>query len=216
MSNSLHTALSNRSDISGSIRDVRAAAVELGVAKQDILPRLDLVASTYVAGLARRADAGRAFDNQFADGRPSYSVGFQFEIPIGNRAAHANARRRQVELQRALNRFQLTVEEAMTSVEVAVREVDTSYREMLARFEAMNAAERERMYLDDRWRVLPGADVSAAQLLENLLDAQEFVAEEELAMVNAQVNYALTLVKLKSEMGTLLRISSCDVAAGNR
>ena len=42
------------------------------------------------------------------------------------------------------------------------------------------------MYLNDRWRVLPGADTSAAQLLDNLIDAQEFVAEEELAMVASE------------------------------
>ena len=106
----------------------------------------------------------------------------------------------------AVDRFRLTVEESLTSVEIASREVETSFREMVARYEAMNAAEREAEYLEDRWRVLPNANDSAAQLLDNLLDAQERVAEEEGTMVRAQTNYAVAIVRLKSELGILLRM----------
>lgn len=206
MSDSLHTALVNRPDISQAIRDARAASIKLDVAEKDILPKLDFVASTYIAGLAASADRGQAFGNQFSEGRPAFSVGLQFEAPIGNRASRAQAKRRQWEVNQAMSRFSLTVEEALTSVEIAVREVQTSYREMEAKQRAMHAAQGEADYLNDRWKVLPGANDSAAQLLENLLDAQERVADEEQAMVSAHVNYALTLVRLKSEMGTLLRI----------
>ncbi len=206
MSESLHTALLNRPDISVAVRDVRRAGVELGVAEQDILPKLDLVASTYVAGLSADRGVGRAPGDQFSEGRPSYTVGLQFEIPIGNRAARAATQRRQLEMARAMDRYRLAVEESLTSVEIAVREVETSYREMIARYEAMNAAESEALYLEDRWKVLPGVNDSAAQLLDNLLDAQERVANEEETLVRAQVGYAVALVRLKSEMGTLLRI----------
>lgn len=206
MSDSLHTALINRPDISNAIRDAHAASVRLGAAQKDILPKLDFVASTYVAGLAAGSDRGRAFGNQFSAGRPAFSVGFQYEMPFGNRALRAQAKRRQTELEQAMSRFSLTVEEALTSVEVAVREVETSYREMVAKHRAMRAAQSEADYLDDRWRVLPDVHDSAAQLLENLLDAQERVADEEQAVVNAQINYAISIIKLKSEMGTLLRV----------
>ncbi|TWT78953.1 Outer membrane efflux protein [Planctomycetes bacterium CA13] len=207
MSDSLHTALQNRPDISQAIRDAKNASVKLGVAQKDILPKLDLVASTYVAGLAAASDHGRAYENQFSDGRPSYSVGLQFEIPIGNRASKAQANRRQWELNQAMSQFSLTVEEALTSVEVAVREVQTSYLEVVAKHRSMQAAQNEANYLNDRWRVLPNENDSAAQLLENLLDAQERVADDEQGMVTAQVSYALALVRLKREMGTLLRVS---------
>lgn len=206
MSDSLNTALINRPDISKAIRDSHAASVRLGVAQKDMLPKLDLIASTYVSGLASAANTGRAYGNQFSEGRPTFAFGLEYEMPIGNRASRAQTQRRQWELNQAMSRFSLTVEEGLTSVEIAVREVETSYREMVAKHRAMVAAQREVDYLSDRWRVLPGANDSAAQLLENLLDAQERVADEEQAMVGAQVSYALTLIKLKSEMGTLLRV----------
>lgn len=205
LADSLHTALINRPDIARAIRSVHSAAVKLGVAEQDVLPKLDLVASSYVSGLEAAARKGQAFATQFTQGRPTFSVGLLFEAPLGNRAAQAQAARRQAEMNKELSSYRLTVEEALTSVELAVREVHTSFRELQARSRAMRAAQSEAEYLEDRWRVLPGPRDSAAQLLENLLDVQERVAEEESAVVRAQVKYALTLVQLKSEMGTLLR-----------
>jgi outer membrane protein TolC len=209
---SLQIALLNRRDISRAIREARSAAVELDVARHEILPKLDLVASSYVAGLAQGSDPGQAFDNQFTDGRPSYSVGLQFESPLGNRGARARADRRQAELNRTTIRFRLTVEEALTKVELAVREVGTSYRESASRYLAMVAAERETAYLNDRWQVLPGNDDSAAQLLDELLDAQQRVFDEQRAMAYAQVDYAVAMIRWKAATGTLLRTSTAALA----
>ena len=41
-------------------------------------------------------------------------------------------------------------------------------------------------------------------LLENLLESQERVADEEAALVRAQIGYTLSIVRLKQETGTLL------------
>ncbi|MCA9174680.1 MAG: TolC family protein [Planctomycetales bacterium] len=204
LTQSLHTALANRPDISRAIRAVRQSSVELHVAHKDVLPQLDLVANTYVAGLSA-GSTKQALNGQFSQGRPSYSLGLQFEVPFGNRAARAEEQRRSLILSRELGQFRLTVEEALTSVEVAVREVDAAYRELCAKYEAMSAAEREAMYLQDRWQIVPGIDDSAAQLLENLLDAQERVADEEGATARAQIAYAISMLRLKQEMGILLR-----------
>lgn len=208
LSESLHTALSNRPDISQAIRNVKAKAVELGVAKSDVMPRLDLLASGYVAGIASRADFGGGLDNQFSDGRPSFSLGLEYELPIGNRFANANLRARKLEMNRELDRFHFVVQQAMTDVEIAVRQTHTQYRRIVAHYESLQAARREAAYLLDRWEFLAGRDDSASQLLENLLDAQTFVADEERQMVRAQVDYALSLVQLKGELGVLLQINA--------
>lgn len=209
MGESLYSALQHRPDISRAIRDVRAASVRLGVAQKDILPKLDFVASTYVSGLASRADIGQSLISQLDAGRPSLSIGFVFDTPFQRRAARAQEERRQWEMRRAFSRFRLTVEKGLTDVEVAVREVRTNYREMVARYYAMTALTDEANYLQDRWRTLPGVDDSAMLLLENLLDAQERVADAEEAMVLAQVRYALSIVRLKQEIGTLLIARQC-------
>ena len=207
MQESIRTALMHRPDISRAIREIRGAAVRLDVAENQILPKLDLLVGSYLMGLERSGLIGSAYGNQFAAGRPSFSAGLLFEQPFGNRAAHARFERRQWEMARAMAIFRSTVETTVNDVEVAVREVDTTYREMVGKQQAMVAAANETDYLEDRWQVLPGADDSTILLLENLLDAQDRLLEEELEFARATVAHAVSLTRLKQQMGVLLTIS---------
>ena len=202
----MSTALTNRPDISRSIRDLHAANVRLGVARNEVLPKLDMIVGTYIAGLDGDSDVFDAWTNQFTQGAPGFNVGFEYELPIGNRAAQARRARRQWEVTRSLHLFRQTVETSLTEVEVSAREVETTYQEMLGRYHSMVAADRETNYLIDRWQTLPEVSDSVTLLLEDLLDSQERLADEESAFVNAQVQYSISIVRLKQTMGTLFRV----------
>ena len=204
----MSTALMHRPDISRSIRDLHAASVRLGVARNDILPKLDMIVGTYVAGLDGDSDVFNSWVRQFREGSPGFNVGFEYEFPIGNRAAQARQQRREWESTRSLHLFRQTVETALTEVEVAAREVETTYQEMVGRFHSMAAAERETSYLADRWQTLPELNDSVTLLLEDLLDSQERLADEESAFVSAQVQYSISIVRLKQTMGTLFRVGN--------
>ena len=210
MSDSLTTALAHRPDISKAIRSMRSTTVRLGVARNEILPRLDFLVNTYVAGLEGKGQVFKAWGDQLSEGRPGFTVGLQFEVPLGNRAANARYNRRRWELYRAVNQFQATVENALTEVELAVREVSTAYREMIAKYQSMITAQEETEYLTDRFKTLPGANSTATALLVDLLESQERLADEETAFVDAQVKYSVSLIKLRRSMGTLL---TCDSGA---
>ena len=201
----LQTALFNRADISVAIRQMRSAGVRLGVSKQELLPRLDVLVSGYVADLSGGSDLGSAIRGKYLDNRPGYSVGLEFEMPLGNRAAKARNEQRQWELKRAINVFRATVERSLTDVEISRREVETSHAEMTSRYHSMSAASQESSYLKDRFQVFPEAEDSATLLLEDLLASFERLADEESAFVEAQVDHALSLIELKNQMGTLLR-----------
>jgi outer membrane protein TolC len=92
---SLQEALVNRPDISHAIRQMRASGVRMGVSKSEMLPKLDFIVSSYVAGLENKAQFVDSFNNQFTQGRPGYTVGMEFEVPLGNRAAKAKVEQRQ-------------------------------------------------------------------------------------------------------------------------
>ena len=141
-----------------------------------------MLVGTYVAGLDGDFDALNSWVNQFKDGRPGFNVGFEFEIPIGNRAAIARQERRQWEVNRAMHQFRAVVETGLTEVELAVREVQTAHKEMEGRYFAMTAAANETNFLADRWRTLPEIDDSVTLLLEDLLSSQERLADEEAAL----------------------------------
>ena len=202
LADALSTALTHRRDISQVIRKIKAANVRHGVAKNELLPRLDMIVGTYVAGLDGNSDVFNSWVNQFRDGTPGLNVGFEFRLPQGNRAAKATQQRRAWELNRELYRFKNTVETAMTEVEIAVREVKTNYQEMQSRYQAMVSTGRESEYLRDRWEMLPGNEDSVIQLLEDLLDSQERLAEQEAAYSRAQSEYAISFTRLHQAMGT--------------
>ncbi|MEZ6129066.1 MAG: TolC family protein [Planctomycetaceae bacterium] len=201
----LQTSLINRPDISEAIRKMRASSVRLGVSRQELLPRLDFLVESYVADLSGNRNIGQALQGQFGNNRPGYTVGLEFEVPLENRAAIAKNEQRQWELKRSINVFRATVEKSLTDVEIARREVSTAWSEVNSHYHALQAAVQESDYLMDRFTVLPASEDSATLLLEDLLDSIERVADEESAFVQAQVDHAISLVKLKKETGILLQ-----------
>lgn len=204
LTGSLQQALQHRPDISQAVHDLRAAGVRLGVSQNELLPKLDLVLTTYVAGLQGDHDIAKAWVDQFSVARPGYTMGTVYEMPLGNRAAKARLDRRQWELTRSVYDFRTVVETGLTEVELAIRETETSYREMLAKFQSLVAAETESSYLEDRWKVLPGGDRGTTLLLEDLLDSQQRETDAEVEFVNAQVAYSVSLIRARRAMGTLL------------
>lgn len=200
------TALDRRPDIAQSLRKIQAVSARVGAARNQVLPRLDLILSGYVAGLEGSSDTFGAIGNQFTDGGPGFAAGIVFERPVGNRANEARLQRSRWELTRSVYEFQQTTETAITSVEIAVRETHAAYAELVARKRSVMAASAEVEYLYDRWRWLPDPNESAVLLIEDLLDAQERTAEEERAVATAQVAYAMSWIELRKAMGVLLQV----------
>lgn len=117
----LSTALQMRPEVNQSLKQIKAAGVRLGMSRNELMPQLDLVLETYVAGLRGESDIGNAWVDQFNTGEPSYSVGLQYEIPICNRAAKARYQRRALELRQLQNQFRTTVETLLLEVKVAAQ-----------------------------------------------------------------------------------------------
>jgi outer membrane protein TolC len=205
MRKSLSTALQNRPEVGQSLKQVKAASTRLDMSKKELLPILDLILEGYANGLRGDGAIGRALGDQFDTGAPSYTVGLQFEMPIGNRAAKARHQRRRIELRQVTNQFRTTAETLLLEVEVAVREVTTSYREVLAKFRSMKAAEAEVEYIQARWEQLAGDDRAGSLVLEDLLAAQQRVADAEMGYLGAEVTYNLALTNHKRAMGVLLQ-----------
>lgn len=202
------TALENRPDITKSLRTIQAVSARVGAARNQILPRLDLILSSYLSGLDSQTNVPGAWANQFGDGRPSYAAGLLYEIPLGNRASRARLARNRLELKKSILEFRQATELAFADVEVAVRETRTAYDEMIAKKDAIEASIQEVEYLEDRWKFLPDPSESTILLIENLLDAQQRLADEEREYTSAQVGYAMSWVQLRKSMGVLLRFDA--------
>ena len=205
LQSSLTIALQSRPEVGQAIKQIKAGCVRSEMSKHELLPVLNLVTESYLAGLQNGGSVGDAFTDQFRVGGPSYSVGLQFEVPLGNRAAKTRNERRLLELRQLRNQYETTVRTLSLEVEVAVREMETSYAETLAQARAVKASETQLDYLEKRWELLPGDGGNAALMLDNLLTAQDRLVRSEGAYLQAWITYNLALINHRRATGELLQ-----------
>lgn len=211
MRESMDFAIKNRPEVLQALKQIKAGQLRSGMSRHELLPQLDLITQAYVAGLEGAGSISDAYSEQFTAGRPSYSVGVNYGIPIGNRAANARLQRRQLELRQLQNQYQTTLQTVKLEVEIAVREIQTASQEMEAKRQAMDARGAQLDSLTKRWQRLPGEDVSAALALENLLVSQERLADAEFEYLSSQLTYNLAQMNLKRATGLLLQAEGIAV-----
>ena len=207
----IQTALQNRPEVRAAIGQIKAGSNRLGIAQHEMLPALNLVTEAFTNGLRGNNDFGRAFTDQFSTGRPSYSVGLQYELPVGNRLARARLCRRQHELAQLQDEYARALEAIKTEVDIAVRELNTAYLEIGARSQALAAAEAEANTIEQRWLRMVDGNGSGGLNLESLLRAQERVTESEREYVTSVLTYNLAVINLKRSNGTLLQSQAVSV-----
>jgi outer membrane protein len=200
----LVVALLHRPEINEARSELKAAYVRQNVAKNELRPVLNLILSTYVSGLEGDVNIGRALGDQFTMGRPTYSTGAVFEIPIGNRAARAKFDRRRLEIIQLTSQLCATTSTVRLEVEKAVREIKTSYQETLCQAHAVIGNIAEIEYLKARWEASLDEQRSSAVLLDDLLNAHDRLARSEGLYATALVAYNVGFANLNRATGTLV------------
>ncbi|MEL6895777.1 MAG: TolC family protein, partial [Planctomycetota bacterium] len=175
---------------------------------------LNLITESYVSGLRGRGDIGKAWSDQFSTGAPSYSIGLQYEVPLGNRAANARHTRRRLELLQLRSQYETTVQTLKLETRVAVREVETALDELDTKLSSLRATQTKKHFIQRRWEMLPGQGRGGSFVLEELLAAQTQLALAENAYLSAIVTYNLALMNLKRATGTLLQHERVTMGTG--
>ena len=201
---SLIVALHHRPEINEDRAELKKACVQHDVAKNELLPKLNLILMTYVSGLEGDVNIGKAMSDQFTLGRPTYSTGMTFELPLGNRAAQAKFHRRNLEIIQLTSKLAATMADVRLDVETAVREITTCYREMLCQAHAVIGNETEISYLKSRWEASLDEQRSSSVLLDDLLNAHDRLARSEGLYATALVGYNEGFAKLNQATGTLV------------
>ncbi len=205
------TAVQNRPEVVAAMKEIKAGCVRLDMAKNEMLPLLNLVTQFYVSGLQGESDIPQAWVDQFSVGAPSYSIGLNYEIPIGNRAASARLNRRRIEARQLQEQYRSALETVNAEVDVAVRELRTAYGELNAKQRALAAAETDSETIQGRWQRVANGQGSSSLTLDSLLRAQERVTQTENELLTAQLTYNLAIVNLKRVNGTLLQAENVTI-----
>jgi outer membrane protein len=186
---------------------VQIAEINVQVAENQKMPRLDLVGSIRSQGLAAGLSDAQ---EQFEEGKyMTYSVGLTFEYPLGNRERDAEYMRRRLERRKAVSVLHSAADQVATQVRERVRKVRTTLEETTLQKEAARAAEVQLNALTESE---PIREKLTPEFLLVKLQAQETYAQTRRAEANALAEFNISQVELARVTGTVLRMHRIENA----
>jgi outer membrane protein TolC len=205
------SALRNRPEITQAFLQLEAANIREGMARNEILPQLNLVLEGSLGGLSDN-DIGTAYGRQFTEGGPGYSAGIVFSMPLENNVGKAQLERRRLEVRQQMAQVKTSIDSVLLEVSISAREVGTAYRETQAKYEAVRAYTEDLATLEARRGVQDLRDESmVASFLDTVLDAQDRRTRAEEEFIRAAANYQIAIVNLQRAKGQLLTYSDITV-----
>ncbi|HEU4521363.1 MAG TPA: TolC family protein, partial [Thermoanaerobaculia bacterium] len=189
-------------------------------ARNQALPQVDFTINYNAAGVAGRAlievdpitglpiyettpdtDAlQQVFGNEF----PTWTFGFNLEVPFTNVGARAEARRAKLDLDRSMTDQEQTRQTIMLAVRAAVRDIDTASRTIVASRTARDAAERNLEAERRRYENGMTTNFQVLQIQQQLSDAR--VRE-----LQALVGYRAAVANYHREVGDILQVRGIAV-----
>jgi len=181
---------------------IEIADVNVRAAKNQRMPRLDLVASARGQGLAR----GRNAAQDLLESRDyiSYAVGLSLEIPLGNRQREAELLKRRLERRQAIAALQNVADQVAILAKESSRKVETARSEIQVQKAAAEAAKIHLQALKDSE---PIREQLTPEFLLVKLQAQEALANSQRAEIRSIVDFNISLAQLSRAMGTVLKLN---------
>jgi len=216
-------ALSSRPELSQSRIQLTNQELTIRGSKNALLPTLDLVASTSNSALAGEPNTlpalpgslrsntaffiggyGTVLSQLFARNFPNYSVGFNLNIPLRNRAAQAQVisdqityRQQQLALQRLENQVRVDVQNAM----IGVSQARAGY------LSARKAEVLQQQTLDAEQKKLQ----LGASTIYNVILAERDLVTAQSTSLTAEAAYAKAKVELDRSTGQILYNNSVSM-----
>jgi outer membrane protein len=186
---------------------VQVAQINIDVAKNQKMPRLDLVGSARARGLAQDSDDAQ---DQIEDGDyTSYAIGLNLEYPLGNRSRHAEWLRRHWERRKATSILHNTADRVAIQVREKARKVQTSFAEVAVQEQAAQAARTHLMAVEETEAI---RESLTPEFLLVKLQAQETYAQAQRARINAVVEFNIALAELAQVAGTILDLRMVEAS----
>ncbi len=189
-------ALDHRQEIEQAKLRIQSSRILVGAAKNQVMPKLDLLFRYAVDGLG--LSAHNAFSEVTKNDYHEYFVGVEFEIPVGNRARRAAERRAQLQQGQAIAALKSAFEQVLLDVNVRVREVITQQNLIHPNLQSADASEARL----DSIRVR--AETADYLQISNELSAIRALAVTRNDLLRSVVEYNIAMVELERSKGTLL------------
>ena len=199
----VQTALENRAEIVEAKLAIDGAKIQVGVAKNQTQPQLDVTFRYAVDGLG--ASHEDAFDQVTMNDFTEYYIGLDFELPVGNRARRAALHRSKLEYAQAIAALKQTFEQVILDVNVAVRKVQVNYDQIEPSLRSAEAS------ADQVASIIARAEKKDFLTLNTELNTRQTLAQGRAALLSALTEYAIAVVDLERAKGTLLRYNNIEL-----
>ncbi len=199
----VRTAIEQRSEVRQARQRIDLQRINTHVAKNAILPKLDLSFQYEVQGLGDTAD--NSFDNLTTNRFISYTVGVSFEYNFGERAARAAHRRAELQESQAIVALKQITDAIVQEVNNTIRQLRVRYEQVLPALTAVTASERNLRSLQARTQRIDPT------FLQTELQTVEKLASDRTTLLQVLIEYNVGIVQLEKAKGTLLDYNNVAV-----
>lgn len=200
----VQTALDHRPEILRARYIVDTTRIQLGVAKNQALPRLDAVYRMTLNGVGGNADQG--FDEMTTGNFVDQFVGVEFAWNFGERAERAGIRIAKLQQSQAVVAYKKALDDIITDCRVALRNLETNFEQIPPSHDAVTSNSENLRSLQERQERKSPAE------LDVTLNAQLNLAASRRALLQAVVAYNQGIVDVERAKGTLLEYNNVVLA----
>jgi outer membrane protein TolC len=226
----LLTAMQNRPELKSLKIDLRTQDLNLGYAKNQLLPRLDLTASYYSPGISGDrilylddnpltgviigvvpGPAKNAMSDAFNFKYKNWSVGLTLDIPLNAVLSRASVAQAKLNLEQAMLRLKNQEQTIYLEIRNGVRSVDTNYQRVQSYRVARELAEKKLLAEEEKLKV--GLSTNFI-----VLTYQRDLSNARIAELRSIVDFTISAAGLERATGTNLKSKniSVDQVIGNR
>jgi outer membrane protein TolC len=217
----IRLALLNRPEMRQLELDIQNNDINLAVAKNALLPSLDLNVSYTQSGIGGNTfersglgdqtvvtvvpgGIGDAFSDIFGFDFTGYSIGFSLQIPLSNKSAQANVARLTVQKMQAESLTATMAQRVATQVRDAYNQIEMNRARIEAAQIARELAER-RLDAEQRKFTL------GASAIRFVLDEQQNVTQAQTNEIRALVDYVKAIVNYDRAIGRTLERNNIQI-----
>jgi DNA-binding protein len=186
---------------------IAVADINIRVAENQEMSRLDLIASSRLQGIAQSQNPAQ--DNFNRGDYVSYAVGLSLEFPLGNRQREAELVRRRLERRKAVSTLQNLADQVAIQAKGRMRLIETNLAEIQIQ---ADAAEASRIHLQAVEDSEPVRERLTPEFLLVKLQAQAALADSQRAHIKAIADFNISMAELAQTMGTVLELRQVSTA----
>jgi len=198
----VESALANRAELAQQLIRIDSATVVYKAAANNLLPSLNLVGS--IGSKGGDGSFGHAVGNNLLDNQAQeYAIGFQLEVPLGNREARSIFRRTQLQRQQSIDQYRDLIEQVSQEVRDAHDSVYYAWSRLQSNRQYLFSAEAALNAIQQEQDV--GNVPLTPDFVNRKLNAQEVLAQARREDARASTDYNIAIANLERAKGTILK-----------